>query len=114
MIEEIPLKFGTPERGTKIVKAAVRWDDKVYTGWRHSHIMMHVRELGKEHVTQDEQGFVDAEGHFQTRYRSSRFAYHAGQILRLKDQLTSEDVWGEDGHPVIENPVPLAEQHRGV
>ena len=106
MIEEIPLKFGTPERGTKIVKAAVMWNDKVYTGWRHIHIMLHLRSLGKEHVTQDEQGFVDAEGHFQTRYRSSRFAYHAGQVRRIKHMLTSEDVWDEDGVPHINDPIP--------
>lgn len=105
MIEKIALKYNDhyvlERERIKIVKAAIRQGEFVYTGWRHAVIMCHMREIGCSPVSQDDQGFVDQLGHF---YRRSP----AGYIVRLNKQvsefinasvLTSEDLWDENGHP---------------
>jgi hypothetical protein len=109
MIDIIPLKYnsGWPRvierEDIKIVKAAIRQDDKVYTGWRHAEIMYHMKEIGCKPVRQeDDKGFIDQMGHF---YRRSA----AGVIVRLNKQvtefinqtvLTSEDLWDNEGNPL--------------
>ncbi len=105
MMNKIPLKYnnGNPRvierEDIKIVAAAIRKGEFVYTGWRHAEIICELRDIGDGYVSQDDQGFVDQCGFF---YRRSA----AGVIVRLNNQanftghtLTSEDLWENDGTP---------------
>ncbi len=101
MIERIPfVSIQPPQEPFRIVKAAVKHGDQVYTGWRHADIISHLRTLRDDsYVSQDDQGFVDQHGSFYNRYQSARIAYRARQILKIPPTLTSEDLWEADGTP---------------
>lgn len=101
-----PWPTGWPERAEhKIVKAAVKLGDKVYTGWRHADILSHLRHEGHARLSfgsQEDQGFVDNKGWFFDRHQSAKIAAGARQCtwdsIKCK-MLLSEDVWDEDGTP---------------
>lgn len=108
-MDKIPLKYngnGCPRalerEDIKIVKAAIRQGEFVYTGWRHAAILMDMKDAGCSSPSYDDQGFVDQEGHF---YRRSP----AGTIVRMNEQvkefinpsvLTSEDLWDNEGNQI--------------
>jgi len=103
MIEKIPLKITTePRRRVRIAKAAIRHGEDVYTGWRHSDILSHMRYIGLERLSCSgaEQGFVDEDGFFYERYMSAKIAGRCGQITSIKHgTLMSEELWDNDGKP---------------
>lgn len=88
----------SPAGDSRLVKAAVRYLDHVYTGWRHSEIISHLNSLDAP-TTQDDQGFIDQHGVFYGRYQAARIALRARQIARLTPMLTSEDLWDDNGTP---------------
>lgn len=93
----IPLVIIQPPRmPLKIVTAAVRLDDKVFTAWRHSDILSY---LATPPTDPEAQGFVADNGSFYNRYQSARIAYRARQIAHVPKMLTSEDLWDVDGTP---------------
>ncbi len=104
-IDCIPFKSTQPPpKPFRIVKAAVRHGDDVYTGWRHSDIIKHIHALDQGYTTQESQGFVDQHGNWYSRYQSARIALRARQIDEKtcrKSVLTSEDLWAKDGTPRI-------------
>lgn len=91
-----------------IVKAAIRFQGKVYTGWRHCSIIRDiVEQTGCKRVC-GEQGFIVGdgsvldEGTFVGREEACRIAREAGQgkIKEGQQDLFSEDVWDKNGQPV--------------
>ncbi len=92
----------------KIVKAAVKMGDKVYIGWRHSHILGYLREQGFERLSfgaQEDQGFIDQLGWFLSRELAAKIAYGSRQCTQVKcGMLLSENVWDEDGTPRPDKP----------
>jgi len=103
-IEVLNFVQATVVRDARIVRAAVRFGDKVYVGWRHSDIIQHVHALGKGYTTQDDQGFVTQYGYFYDREQSARIALRAKQIKTLPGVLISEDLWAKDGTPTNGEP----------
>lgn len=89
---------GRSPQDVRIVKAAIRHGEQVYTGWRHSEIIQHLNRLDIL-TAQEDQGFIDQYGVFYGRYQAARIALHAKQIARLTPLLTSEDLWDNDGTP---------------
>lgn len=84
----------------RLVKAAIRCGDKVYTGWRHAAIMIDMRDAGiASYVSQDDQGFVDQDGYFYRRQCCGYIAFRNGQTKELKPNLLSEHLWDVDGTP---------------
>ncbi len=77
----------------RIVLAAVKRADKIWTGSRHNFIISTVYLETGVRVTQSEQGFVDSDGNFLNRAEAAEVAYRAGQIKVQKPELCSEDVW---------------------
>jgi hypothetical protein len=103
MIEHIDFKRPDLKKRVediRLVKAAICYLDTVYTGWRHSHILWHMREIGLPRVRQEEQGFIDQFGAFYRRESCSFIALENGQVSRYIDPLTSEDLWDNDGNPL--------------
>ncbi len=99
-VECIPfISTQPPQKPFKIVKAAVKCGDNVYTGWRHSDIISHIHTSIGTYTTQEDQGFVDQHNNFYNRYQSARIAYHARQIEKIPPVMTSEDLWDVDGIP---------------
>jgi len=78
----------------KIVSAACKRGEKVWTGERHNKIIeqMFNEGLGMP-VRQSEQGFLTSEGRFVDRYDAAVLAFEAGQTEILKSCLSSEDLW---------------------
>ncbi len=106
MIEQIPKSTDDSRiREARIVKAAVICGRYVFTGWRHSGIIVYINDQFGLRTIQEDQGFVDQFGTFYNRYRSARIALRARQIGRLPHVLTSEDLWDVDGKP-RENSLP--------
>jgi hypothetical protein len=105
MIEEIPFKncMEIRKEPTDIVfkRAAIRLENRVFTGWRHAAIMAYMRENGiNVYVNQDMQGFVDQDGCFYRRACCSYIAYRSGQTKELQHTLLSEHLWDYDGNPI--------------
>lgn len=99
-IQSSPLVIIQPPRmPLKIVKAAVRSGDQVFTAWRHSDILVHLGRAGTPQSDPEAQGFVADNGSFYNRYQSARIAYRARQIAHVPKVLTSEDLWDADGTP---------------
>jgi hypothetical protein len=77
-----------------IVTAACKRGDEVWTGQRHNEIIAKMVEDGIiTSVRQIEQGFMTSEDVFVDRYDAAKIAFVSGQISRIKDSLSSEDVW---------------------
>lgn len=102
MIECIPFiaRWHPYRRDAKLVKAAVRAGDKVYTGWRHGLIMQHMCLLGCQRVDHDDQGFIDDQGWFYDRL-SAAALLHARGVLVRSTPLMSEDLWDNEGNPLL-------------
>lgn len=78
----------------KIVAAACKRGDKVWTGERHNKIIEQMFAEDQEMpVRQSEQGFLTSEGRFVDRYDAAAIAFGAGQTATLKGCLSSEDLW---------------------
>lgn len=90
----------------KIVKAAIKFEGKVYTGWRHNSIINDLIESGvdrKKLVGLDanwDQGFITEDETFLSRKQALSYGKYIGQIDKIKGpRLTSEDLWDADGTP---------------
>lgn len=92
-----------PSRNSRIVKAAIKIDDKVWTGWRHDKIIFHVvtNRIVPQVLDSHEQGFIDQDGFFYSRYMSAKIAHLSRQlpVRRYEHILTSEELWDVDGKP---------------
>lgn len=65
----------------KIVKSAIRYKGKIYTGIRHNLIAEEVRKENKDYYLKlEEQGFVTDTGRFVSREEAAKIAFKAGQI----------------------------------
>lgn len=84
-----------------IVAAAIKRGPVVFTGTRHGHIIQQmvdlgfIRELPKDRVMSDEQGFLTNEGRWVDRAEGMRLAIDAGQLEYREHfpELFSEDLW---------------------
>lgn len=84
-----------------IVRAAIRYEDKVWSTTppgRHHTVIREMIEAGLPSKACEipNQGFVTSTGRFVDRYEGFRIAKAAGQLWRSPtppDMLTSEDVW---------------------
>ena len=76
-----------------IVKAAIKYKDKIYTGFDHGEcfIQMPSGHKGSEDV---EQGFITDDGRFVDRKEAMKIARNAGQLIYDlgKETLISEDL----------------------
>ena len=90
----------------KIVKAAIIFEGKTYTGWRHSDIRDDIRNLVNPsridlaNALHDEwkTGFVTENGRFLTRRQALTYGMSIGQINEITGSvLTSEDLWDNQG-----------------
>lgn len=68
-MDKIPLKRDNCIKleNIKIVKAAIRQGDFVYTGWRHADILISMDDAGCDKPSYDDQGFIDQHGNFYRR-----------------------------------------------
>jgi hypothetical protein len=89
-----------------ICKAAIIFEDKVLTGWRHAAIrntIIHTCDPTKADMSaimHDEFscGFVTENGRFLTRNQALAYGTMTGQINKtIGSILTSEDLWDVDG-----------------
>jgi hypothetical protein len=83
----------------QIVRAAIRYDGKVYSvprPGRHHHVIHHMALLGLKSRDMNDQGFATSTGRFVGREEAVGIARAADQI-KIKtcpaDELFSEDVW---------------------
>ena len=78
-----------------IVKACVRYNDRLYTGFDHGECF---RKLNEDNTTpvhsKIEQGFVDSDGNFVDRKQAMIIAKESGQLAYKTDKKTliSEDL----------------------
>jgi len=78
----------------RVVAAAVKRGDRVWSGRRHNEVIMHMHELGEQMpVSCAEQGFLLSDGTYANRHEAAGVAYAAGQVDRLKVELSSEDIY---------------------
>lgn len=88
----------------KIIEAAIRIGDSVWTGHRHHNIFRTIfEETGKKAfemvkelgVAREEQGFVADTGEFVDRIEAAKIALESGQIEKLNHppNLYSEDFY---------------------
>jgi hypothetical protein len=74
-----------------LINSAIKVNDKIYTGRRHSHIIQSDYNVD---FKQGIQGFVDENGKFYTRDEAKTYAFEIGQITKtISEILTSEDLW---------------------
>lgn len=88
----------------KFVKAAIRIGDNVYLAWRHHLIINELGPTGKYKPNDfNDQGFIDQDGYY---YGSRKFcgywAWRNGQIKKQVRELTSEDLWDNNGNPLTD------------
>ena len=80
-----------------IVQAAIQHEGRIYTGRRHSEILTEMLNLGDMEESKpriSDQGFVDSDGNFHSRFQALRVAKKAGQVPEdFLGVLTSEDLW---------------------
>ena len=78
-----------------ITAAAIKRNDKIYTGRRHAQIIQDMVADGcKTPIRGDEQGFVDDAGEFFNRFQARARAKRSGQIpWEFRRELLSEDLW---------------------
>jgi len=77
----------------KIVEAAIKQNDIVYTGRRHHNVIESMK--GEYDGNIATQGFIDNRGNFLTRSEAAHIALNTGQIDKLKwpPLLYSEDLY---------------------
>lgn len=92
----------------KIVKAAIIFEGKTHTGWRHSEIRNDIilkenpARLDIASAMHDpwKTGFVTENGRFLTRKQALTYGMSIGQITNIiGSELTSEDLWDNKGNP---------------
>ena len=77
-----------------IVKAAIKWGGKVYTGFRHHLILDEIRkEFPNDLICMNFQGFVTSEGEFVDRTKAADIAFKAGQIPSGINSLDSYQIF---------------------
>ena len=88
----------------KIVKAAIRIDDEIHTGYSHANILneLTVKGIPREKLSRLDhnwdQGFVTDSGKFLSRTQALSYGQYIGQIdTIIGSVLTSEDLWDIDG-----------------
>jgi len=98
-----PHTDGKPEG--RLVRAAIRYNGKIYTGWRHAKIQ---QEFGGPAVLLKDPdrdvGFVTENGRYLTRKQAKQYAYLIKQIPMTVARgmcalLSSEDLWDDEGVP---------------
>jgi hypothetical protein len=83
----------------RIALAAIKYDNYIYVGLRHSWIRDDIYELLGDSIRLDFirnsiQGFVDDKGNFLDREQARVIAFDCGQVTKLIGcELTSEDLW---------------------
>lgn len=79
---------------SKIVKSAIRYNDKVYTGFDHGECFKQIDKDTIKDCDKLEQGFITDKNEFVDRQQALDIAYKAGQIPYEKNNhcLISEDV----------------------
>ena len=77
-----------------IVKSAIRYNDKVYTGFDHGECFKQIDKDTIKDYDKLEQGFITDKNEFVDRQQALDIAYKAGQIPYEKNNhcLISEDV----------------------
>jgi hypothetical protein len=92
----------------KLVKAALIFRDKLYTGWRHADIrnqIMDETKAPREEVSalmsdKWSVGFITENGRFLTRMQAFVYGRNRNQIGEIiGSELTSEDLWDIVGKP---------------
>lgn len=84
---------------SNIVAAAIRWKGINYTGDRHGNIMQYLAKIGqlkdmeKDRVTYDMQGFINKNGMFLSREDARIIAISEKIVKRNHGILYSEDLW---------------------
>jgi len=79
-----------------LVKSAIKRDDKIIIGNRHSEcIKQAIMEGWEKPIRQEEQGFIDNEGNYYNRKEATVIAKLSGQINKNfnKNTLLSEYLW---------------------
>ena len=67
--------------GEKIVKAAIKINEKIWSGYRHSNIMADIwAENHNQEIETSQQGFLTDTGRFVDRTEAADIAFKAGQI----------------------------------
>lgn len=90
--------FSPPDTG-RIIAAAILWDGVMYTGDRHGNILQYLVKIGqlkdikKDKVTYEMQGFIDQDGNWYTREGARELAIKSKQIKPDHGTLYSEDLW---------------------
>ena len=77
----------------QIIKAAIKTEDKVYEGKRHSEIIQNIFDTTGEKLGSRGQGFITEYGDFVDRKLAAQIAFSTGQITERKGELVSEDLW---------------------
>ena len=91
----------------RIVAAAIVFNEKTYTGWRHAEIRNVIMDTGasREEIMKTmhdpwKNGFVTENGRFLTRKQALIYGRNHGYIGDIiGSELTSEDLWDENGVP---------------
>lgn len=88
-----------------ITKAAVFFQGNLYTGWRHSSIIiddmmwLFSRYQLEQQLKNDDLGFVDEKGIFYNRHEAAQIAFDCKQTATHCQLLFSEDLWDKTGTP---------------
>jgi hypothetical protein len=92
----------------KIVRAAIIFRGKTYTGWRHADIRNDIiniidpprLEISNTMADPWSVGFVTENGRFLTRNQAQTYGQYIGQLKHfIGSVLTSEDLWDNNGNP---------------
>ena len=92
---------------SEIVKSAIRYNNKVYTGFDHGECFKQIDKDTIKDYDKLEQGFITDKNEFVDRQQALDIAYKAGQIPYEKNNhcLISEDVhlyWLNDLHSQLD------------
>lgn len=98
--EEYRIDISHLDKGpSRIIAAAIRYKGVTYTGSRHGHIIRSMvevttlKDMLKDKVTDNMQGFIDQYGRWYSREDSREIAIKANQIKPDHGTLYSEDLW---------------------
>lgn len=106
----------------KIVKAAIKVGDEIFTGWRHSdirNIIIKEKSMSQEEMKKImnpwNQGFVTENGIFLTRTQAYSYGQFMGQVGSIiGSELTSEDLWDNYGNPIPPKTKELPKAERYI
>lgn len=82
----------------KIIASAIKHRGVVFTGVRHGVIMQELSKLNllDGYIHEEQQGFIDEDGHFMSREAARELAVDLGIIPANRVTLYSEDIWPDD------------------